>query len=273
MGLFDVFDEIAEKQIMKTETGDSRIFGVILGTVVNNYDKEMPGRVCVEIPNRDAEANELKWARVAMPSSGANWGHYFLPEVGDQVLLVFEQGNIEKPYIIGCIPKEADQFFKKSPEEKNKFKKITTKHGSSIIFTDESGEGADGGEKDKIEIITPGDEGRHILLDNEKKRVVIEDKEKKNSIELNSEKGLLSVKTEKKIEFKAGDDITVTLNGSSGTVEIKAKKFKVSEVDAIELNANKQLKGNAATVAFEGSSSVKISGGPVTVSGSPIKIG
>lgn len=273
MGLFDVFDEIAEKQIMKTETGDNRIFGVVLGTVVSNYDKDMPGRVCVEIPNRDMEANELKWARVAMPSSGADWGHYFLPEAGDQVLIVFEQGNIEKPYIIGCIPKETDRFFKKSPDEKNRYKKITTKHGSSIIFTDEGGEGADGGEKDKIEITTPGDDGRQILLDNEKKTIIVRDKQKKNSIELNSEKGLLSVTVEKKIELKAGDDITVTLNGSSGTVEIKAKKFKISDVDSIEMNANKQLKGNAATVSFEGSSSVKIAGGPVTVSGSPIKLG
>ena len=99
MGLFDVIDDITEKQVMKTDTGDNRIFGVVVGQVAKNYDKDMPGRVCVTVPTRDKDANELKWARVAMPSSGSKWGHYFLPEVGDQVLLVFEQGNIEKPYV------------------------------------------------------------------------------------------------------------------------------------------------------------------------------
>ena len=110
MGLFDIIDEIAESQIMKTDTGDNRIFGVMVGTVAKNYDKDMPGRVCVTIPVRDTEANELQWARVAMPSHGKGWGHYFQPEVGDQVLLAFEQGNIEKPYVIGCVPKESNSF-------------------------------------------------------------------------------------------------------------------------------------------------------------------
>ena len=91
MALFDVIDEIAEKQVLKTETGDNRIFGIVVGQVVKNYDKDMPGRVCVSIFTRDKEANELKWARVAMPSSGSKWGHYFLPEVGDHVLVCFDQ--------------------------------------------------------------------------------------------------------------------------------------------------------------------------------------
>ena len=148
MGLYDVLDDIAARQVTKTETGDNRIFGVVLGLVTKNYDKNMPGRVCVAIPSRDKDANELLWARVAMPSSGKDWGHYFLPEVGDQVLLVFEQGNIERPYIIGCIPKTADGFLKKQVDEKNQFKAITTKHGSTITFEDNAEDKK--GKKDKI---------------------------------------------------------------------------------------------------------------------------
>ena len=110
MGLYDVIDDIAEKQVMKTDTGDNRILGVVIGQIVKNYDKDMPGRVCVAVPVRDQSANELQWVRVAMPSGGSGWGHYFLPEAGDQVLLAFEQGNIEKPYVIGCIPKDSDQI-------------------------------------------------------------------------------------------------------------------------------------------------------------------
>lgn len=136
MGLYDVIDNIAEKQVMKTDTGDNRILGVVIGQIVKNYDKDMPGRVCVAVPVRDQSANELQWVRVAMPSGGSGWGHYFLPEAGDQVLLAFEQGNIEKPYVIGCIPKDSDQILKKSVDEDNQYKKIVTRNGNTLYFED-----------------------------------------------------------------------------------------------------------------------------------------
>ena len=78
MGLYDIIDEITERQVTKTETGDNRIWGVMVGIVAKNYDPNssggggtgsnsgadaMDGRVCVTIPTRDTEANELKWAR------------------------------------------------------------------------------------------------------------------------------------------------------------------------------------------------------------------
>ena len=136
MGLYDIMDEIATKQVTKSEMGDNRLLGVVVGIVVNNYNEKMPGRVCVQIPVRDDKANELKWARVAMLSGGKEWGHYFLPEVGDQVLLAFEQGNIEKPYVVGCISKENDRFLTRSVHEKNQIKRIVTKNGNTIQFDD-----------------------------------------------------------------------------------------------------------------------------------------
>ena len=96
----------------------------------------MPGRVCVTIPTRDEKANELQWARQVVPGSGKNWGYYFLPEVGDQVLLAFEGGNIEKPYIIGCVPKDDSQLLSKTVDENNQYKRIMTKNGNAVIFED-----------------------------------------------------------------------------------------------------------------------------------------
>lgn len=144
------------------------------GIVAKNYDGNMPGRVCVTIPVRDTDANELKWARTAMPASGSQYGHYFLPEIGDQVLVAFEQGNIEKPFIIGCIPKDNDSFLQKSVDEDNQIKRIVTKNGNTIHFEDnKEGEG----EKDKIKIETPK-QAHTVVLDNENKKIVIQDKEK-----------------------------------------------------------------------------------------------
>lgn len=272
MGLFEIMDDVAKKQIVKTETGDNRILGVIVGTVVDNFANEMPGRVCVEIPTRDEQANVLKWARVAMPSSGTGWGHYFLPEVGDQVLLVFEEGNIEKPYIIGCIPKDSNSFLKKSVSEKNEIKRIVTKHGSSIYFKDSADEGGEEGQKDVILIHTP-DKAHRVELDNEKKTITMSDKEGENAIVINSEKGEISIKAAKKVKIQVGDEVEYTLIGSNGTTELKTKKFKVSDADSVEIGANKQFKVNAGTASLEGTSNVKLQGGPVSIAGSPIKIG
>lgn len=270
MGLYDIIGEITEKQVTKTETGDNRIFGVLTGIVAKNYDESMKGRVCVTIPLRDKDANELQWARVAMPSSGKSWGHYFLPEVGDQVLLVFENGNIEKPYIIGCIPKEKDKFLSESADEKNQFKKIVTTHGNTVVFEDNS-ENEDG-EKDKIRIFT-SKETLSVSLDNEKMLMSVKDKEGKNQIVINAKDGNINIDCEKKMTVKV-NDVELNINGSSGNVSLKCKNFKVEADSMIELKASGKLKLEGANATLTGTSSVEVtSNASCKVSGTPIQIG
>lgn len=136
MGWYSIIDDIAQKQIIKTELGDNRLAGVTIGIVAKKYSKDMPGRVCVQIPVRDEEANVLQWARIAMPSAGKKWGTYFLPEIGDQVLLAFEEGNIDKPYILGCVYGDNNSYLGKIADEDNQHKCITTKNGNKISFYD-----------------------------------------------------------------------------------------------------------------------------------------
>lgn len=274
MAIYDIMDEIAAKQIMKTETGDNRIFGVIVATVVKNYDEKMPGRVCIQVPVRNQEANELKWARVAMPSSGEKWGHYFLPEEGDQVLVAFEQGNIERPYIIGALPKDSNSFLKKAVHEKNQVKKITTRYGSTIQFDDVfTSNDNEKGKKDKISVFTP-DKERQIILDNEKQQILISDKEKKNEILIETEPGKITVKAEKNLTIKVADNIELVLNGDSGVVSLKCDKFKVETQQAMTVQSNNKIKLEGATVSLQGSQKMDISSGAMTsISGSPIKVG
>jgi uncharacterized protein involved in type VI secretion and phage assembly len=270
LGLFDIIDEIAEKQITKTETGDSRIFGVMTGIVAKNYDADMPGRVCVTIPVRDAEANELQWARIAMPSSGSKWGYYFLPEVGDQVLLAFEQGNIEKPYVIGCIPKDSNQFLTRSVDEKNQYKKIVTKNGNTILFEDNQ-EGD--GDKDKIEIHT-ANEMYQIKLDNERQRISIQDKDGKNAIIIKAEDGNMQIKAEKKVTIEVGSNVKLSLNGESGGVQLECSKFTVKADNSVNMESSGSLKINGSNVKVEASSMLSMeSSGAAMLSGSPLKMG
>ena len=286
MGLYDIIDEITERQVTKTETGDNRIWGVMVGIVAKNFDPNstasggansgadaMDGRVCVTIPVRDKDANELKWARVAMPSSGSKWGHYFLPEVGDQVLLAFEGGNIEKPYVIGCIPKTADKFLKESVDKDNQFKRIVTRHGTSIIFEDNSTD--ENGLKDKLTLETAGQK-LQILMDNENEKIRIGDKAKEDFIEMYTKEGsgTLTVQIKSKIDIKVGDKITVTLNGESGAVSVKADSIQLEGANGVTTKSDSAVKMEAPQVAANASSALKMeSSGTATVSGSTVSVG
>ncbi len=270
MGLFDIIDEIAEAQIMKTDTGDNRIFGVMVGIVAKNYDENMPGRVCVTIPVRDANANELQWARVSMLSHGKGWGHYFQPEIGDQVLLAFEQGNIEKPYVIGCIAQDNSTFLRRAVDKDNQYKKITTKNGNTILFEDNlEGEG----EKDKITIQT-AKESHVLVMDNENKKIILSDEKKENMIEMKTEDGQMTIKAAQKLTINVGDNITLTMNGSNGGVTLECDKLTVKTTGNTTIEASGSLNASGSNVKMEATSMLKLSSSSVaSIEGSPIKIG
>ena len=270
MSLYDVIDEISQRSTQQTELGDTRVYGVMLGVVVKNYDKASPGRVCVNIPARDDKTNELKWVRQAFPSFGTGWGCYFLPEVGDQVLLAFEGGDIEKPYIIGCVPKDDNRVVSAAADAQNQYKRIVTRHGSTIAFED-SAQG--GGKNDKITVETAG--GQHtFLMDNENGVIRISDKEKKNMVEMKTAEGTMTVKTAAKLTVEVGDSIKVILNGESGTVKIEAQNVQIKASEQIKAGTDGMMKLEASQISAEASSVLKAgSGGMVQISGNPIKIG
>jgi len=273
MSLYDVIDDISHRQIGKTETGDERIFGVVIGVVVRNYDQAMGGRVCVSIPTRDEGANELHWARLVQPSSGKEWGYYFLPEVGDQVLLAFENGNIEKPYVLGGVPLDNNKFLTDSVDQDNRIKRIVTKHGSTITFEDSAAD--DQGGQDKIRIETAGSE--HVVeMDNAGDKITIQDKEGNNSIEISTAEGQgsITIQAESKLTIRVGDTITLTMTGESGAVKLSANSLNIEASQSASVQTDGMLKLEGSTVSEKASSVFKLeSSGAVTMSGSPIKIG
>ncbi|MDR1321806.1 MAG: phage baseplate assembly protein V [Gracilibacteraceae bacterium] len=270
MSLYDIIDEISERQAGKTETGDTRIHGVTLGVVAKNYDKDMPGRICVTVPTRDKDKNELKWARQAWPASGDKWGHYFLPEVGDQVLLAFEGGNIEKPYVIGCVPRDGAKFLSGSVDADNKIKRIMTKHGSVISFEDhKDGDGA----KDKILVETAG-KSHQFLLDNENKVMRLSDKAKENMIEIQTESGQMKIKVKSRLTLEVGDRVKIVLNGESGAVKLEAGEFSVEVSNQFQVKSDGMVRMKGTQMSLNASSMFKAeSGGMVDIAGAPIKIG
>ncbi|MFF2012608.1 VgrG-related protein [Streptomyces sp. NPDC058195] len=78
--------------------GGSRCAGLVSGTVTDTQDPEGSGRVKVRFPwLSDEYASD--WARTAQ-SGGTGGGDAFIPEVGDEVLVGFEHGHLDRPYVL-----------------------------------------------------------------------------------------------------------------------------------------------------------------------------
>ena len=77
-----------------------RINGVAVALVSDNDDPEQAGRVRVSLPWLSADAVS-DWARIAAPGAGKDSGVVWLPDVGDEVLVAFELGDLSRPIVIG----------------------------------------------------------------------------------------------------------------------------------------------------------------------------
>ena len=103
--------------------------------VVDNVDPDKLGRVRVQFKWQEGMT---PWVRVLTNHAGEDRGTYFIPEIDDEVFVEFEQGNPDRPYVVGSnyhggIP---------SPfaDPDNNLKAIKTRSGHILQFDDKDGE-------------------------------------------------------------------------------------------------------------------------------------
>jgi uncharacterized protein involved in type VI secretion and phage assembly len=76
-------------------------YGKYRGTVRNNVDPEMVGKLQVEVP--DIGGNMLiSWALPCLPVGGPNMGMFTVPPIGAGVWVEFERGDPDYPIWTGC---------------------------------------------------------------------------------------------------------------------------------------------------------------------------
>ena len=85
----------------------SKMRGVVTGQVVSVDDPNGQGRVQVSFPFLGGQ-NESYWAPVATFMSGGGRGAWFMPQIGDEVLVAFNQDDVAHPHIIGFLWNGAD---------------------------------------------------------------------------------------------------------------------------------------------------------------------
>ncbi|WP_298685442.1 phage baseplate assembly protein V [uncultured Methanomethylovorans sp.] len=182
------------------------IYGVAIGIVTNNSDPEKRGRVKVNLPWR-GENDESYWARIASPMAGNERGFVFYPEVGDEVLVAFQHGDVNYPYVIGALWNGVDKPPETNADGKNNIRKIMSRSGHELIFNDD-----DKAKQEKIEIHTKG--GHRIILDDSsgKEKIEIVDKSGNNKITIDSVQNSIAMESAMKLTIKAN---MVEIEGST----------------------------------------------------------
>jgi uncharacterized protein involved in type VI secretion and phage assembly len=193
--------------VLGTEERDvRRINGVSAGIVTNNQDPEGLGRVKIKFPWL-SDDNETDWVRISTLMAGGERGSFFLPEVGDEVLVAFEHGDINHPFVIGALWNGVDKPPETNSDGRNNIRKIKSRSGHEIIFNDD-----DTALQEKIEIHT--NSGHKIVLDDSvgQEKIEIVDKTGSNKITIDSVQNSMNIESVLQLKIKSA---VVEIEGTS----------------------------------------------------------
>lgn len=116
--------------------GAQIVHGLLIGTVTE-IDATL-GRVKVMIPERDHDSH---WAPIAAAMAGGGRGAYFMPEVGDEVIIGFDRGQFDHPYVVGFLWNGQDA----PPRTDGQVRVFRSVNGHEIAFYDPKVSGGDKG--------------------------------------------------------------------------------------------------------------------------------
>ena len=238
--------------------------------VIDNLDPNGLGRIKVQFPWQAAAGTNTPWIKINTPYAGAGRGFYFVPEIDDEVLVDFEGGNAERPFVQST--GYNDTAKSEVDNTDNNIKTIITRSGHTIQFDDTDG-------AEKINIFDK--EGTIITFDTTEKSLYIQAPE---NIELGAKN--ITIKAEENVSIGAGQNIEMAadtdLNGiAKGNVALQSDgdtTVKSKGAAAIEAMTDATVKGQNAIVegkvgAELNATQTKVTGKAMTeVSGAMLKL-
>ena len=197
-----------------------RIYGVAVGIVTDNKDPDGLGRVKVKLPWLADDA-ESGWARMATPMAGKERGAFYLPEVDDEVLVAFEHGELDNPYVLGALWNGPDPPPDTNADGKNNKRLIVSRSGLRVLLDDTDG-------SEKIEIADKESKDS-VVIDMANKKVVLTSS---GDVEIAAADGKVAIKA-KTVEITSSDAMTVK---ADGTLDLKGKTVNVKGSPDVNLN-------------------------------------
>lgn len=241
----------------------NKIWGVVVGIVQDIRDPAGMGRVKVRFPwlaekqdetvyidAKEARAHSF-WARIATLMAGQQRGAFFVPEVGEEVLVAFEHGELDRPIVLGGLWNKQDPPpLAVDNAGKNDIRAIHTRSGHKVVFNDSQN-------APSIEIVDKN--GNRIFIDS-----------KKNNMEIKV-KGDLTIDVGGNISISAGREIAIKANSNvkiqaQGNGDVNATgPLTIKSGARVSIDGTGQAELKAAKVGVNGSALTEILGGLVKI--------
>ena len=219
--LYDLASVFAD-QIRTAETESSRVFEPVIGIVTDNKDPSKLGRVKLKIPIL-SDQDSTYWCPIIMLGAGKNRGWFYIPEKDDEVLVMFEHGDVNRPLVVGALWGGKDKPPDKNPGG-NPRRMIKSRLGSKITF------------------------------DDEKEQLIIEDGVQKGRITFDAKANKIT------IEALDGD---VCFQSPKDDMTIVAKSIELNATTNLEIHAGDAMQWGAGASATIKSSGTTLSGSKV----------
>jgi Rhs element Vgr protein len=201
--------------------------------VVSQLEDDPMGeyRIMVKLPIVNSDEQGI-WCRLATLDAGENRGSFFLPEIGDEVLVGFINEDPNNAVIVGMLNSSAKPAPLKA-EDANNIKGFVTRSEMKFLFDDD---------KKSVTIETPA--GKKVIIDEDAGEITLQD-ENSNTIKLNSDG--ISLESGKDLVLKATGDVTIKgMNIEiTGQSEVKASGNAGTEVSS---SATTTIKGSIVQI-------------------------
>ncbi len=224
------------------------IRGLHIAKVVKlNEDPGCENKIAVEFPLLNGEKNSV-WARLSNFWAGKGYGAFFLPDIGDEVVIGFLNNDPCYAIVLGSLYSSNRTPPYEFPE-KNTIRALVTSSGMKLEFEEE---------KKHITLSTPA--GKLLEISDEGNYIRLTD-QYKNKIEM-AESGIC-IESSKALSLKAKTDILLEAGAAAGVQAKSDLSLKGMNIEA-KANTNLTLK---ATAKAELSAS-----GQTVISGALVKI-
>jgi len=198
-----------------------------VATVMENVDPDGMSRIRVQFPWQKPYGELTPWLRIVSPHAGGEKGFHFIPEKGEEVLVGFEGGNAERPYVMGSMYTGTAQpgAFQ---SDANNIKAIQSRSGTKMVLDDKAGS----------MLLT--DQGTaSMIMDGSGNTSVATDESHKTTV--GEDSSVLKMDKDGNIDLTGKEKLTITIGESSitmlkdGTIKLKGKSI-TTEGDDIGVN-------------------------------------
>ncbi len=245
-----------------------KLTGVYPAIVIDSEDPEFLGRVLLSFPWL-SETFISNWARVVQAGAGEGLGMQILPEPTDEVLVAFENGQLDSPYVLGGLY-SADRFGAIPAAElvigTPMMRAFTSRDGHQLIFNDNP-------EASSLTIQTTFGASCMVRLSPETGISISTIEGQPITVNSAAE---ITINSEGAVLINSSE---VTLSGE-GAVAINGADVSISAEGAIEISTDAvvSLSGSAINLASEGSVSIEadvitLTAGEINIAGGVVSLG